>query len=81
MKIQTLFVTKEQLIQILAAWESDKKIPKKGEQIIICWPVGTNPDTAIIKWSDKKSDYGDRLYSILLGMSSDIWEHLRESTP
>lgn len=72
MSMSTCLYTKDQLQQIMSAWGCTEPVPKKGQQVVVCWPKPVEPNTAIIKWSDKVSGYGDRLYSVVMGMSDEV---------
>lgn len=58
--MSTTLYTKAQTQNILRAWGVDCDVPAKGKQEFVVWPG----EYAIVSWTDKKSDYGDRLYGI-----------------
>lgn len=62
------YVTKDQALKLLLAWDCDEPLPKNGYKLVINFPNnGTNIyRIGVVNWSDKKSTYGKRLYHILL---------------
>jgi hypothetical protein len=57
---ETLY-TKDQMQHITSTWGTI--LPGKGEQVFVAFPCDS--EFAVIKYTDKKSEYGKRLYSLL----------------
>lgn len=58
-------VTKEQCLNLFAAWGCPEDVPAKGKKVLIGFPC-SELKTATVTWSEFKSDTGKRLYSIVL---------------
>jgi|LakMenEpi03Aug12_release.lakeMendotaPanAssembly.Ray.scaffolds.fasta_scaffold641892_2 hypothetical protein len=69
---ETLY-TKDQLQAIMSSWGCTESVPKKGQQVFVVWPVDVQPNTAVITMTDKKSDYGKRLYLVVMGMAEEVF--------
>lgn len=67
MRPRSMLYTEAQLRYIMSAWECKEPLPMKGEQLIVCWPKTGEPfqaDVSVIERTDKRSDNGDRLWSV-----------------
>lgn len=75
------FVTEQQLTNILAAWGQDTTAPVKREQRVITWPrsAGVECECARIVATERRSEYGKRLYSIELGSVDQIFGVVRDT--
>lgn len=60
-KLTEQLVTKTQLETIMTAWATAAEVPAKGKKVFVCWP---NKEHAEITYTDKRSEYGQRLYRI-----------------
>jgi len=73
MALSKYLYTKDQLQNIMNAWDCAEPIPKKGQQVLVCWPKPVEPNTAVITMTDKKSDDRKRLYSVVMGMAEEVF--------
>ena len=60
------FYTKDQTERVLAAWGVSGAVPRKGEQVVVSFPVPTILNLAVITFSDRLCTYGKRLYRMVL---------------
>ena len=73
MALSECLYTRDQLQHIMSGWECTEPIPKKGQQVLVCWPKPVEPNTAVITMTDRKSDYGKRLYKVRMGMDYEVF--------
>lgn len=73
MALSECLYTKDQLQDLMNKWGCTEPIPKKGRQVLICWPYGIRPNTAVITAAGKKSDDGKRLYLVRMGMDYEVF--------
>jgi hypothetical protein len=66
MSVSVGYHTKDQMLKIMAAWNTSESLPKKSQKVVIAFPPGANFRTGIITVHDKKSTYGTTLYKLLL---------------
>jgi hypothetical protein len=59
-------VTKNQLNDLFHAWNVHDDIPNKNNKVIINFAPDAQFRVGIARWTDKKSDVKERLYSIVL---------------
>lgn len=73
--IHPQLVTKQQLLNILAAWEQEPTLPTAREQCVIVWPssADTECECARITKTARTSDYGQRLYAIEMGSVAELF--------
>ena len=62
-----ILLTKSQVKLMFSGWECKEPVPPKGETVYVCFP-GRAPmdvDLAQVSITDKKSDRGERLWSLV----------------
>ena len=57
------FYTKKQVLKLYSAYALRYNVPKKNEKVYISHP---NNSCTVVTWTDKKSPYKERLYSVEL---------------
>lgn len=73
MKPRTTLHTKLQVLELFKAWGCAEPVPKKGKQVLVCWP-GKAPleaDLAEIRHTELRSSYGDRLFEVRLSSKAE----------
>ena len=56
------YYTKEQIRQLLASWQIDEPLPKKGKYLLVVFQLPR--DSAKITWSPHTSPNGKRLFEL-----------------
>ena len=56
--------TKQQAKMIIRALGGDIPVPGKGKALRFSLPAGSSYGCCQVEWTDKKSDYGKRLYKL-----------------
>jgi hypothetical protein len=72
----TTLYTKTQTEMLFRSWQCTEPIPGKGKKVCIGF-AGQEIDLIEVAWTDRRSDYGDRLYAVT---ASSAWGRVLEQT-